>query len=163
MIHPAAIIAAIVLQTPSAPRNPTIDDLAFLTGTWRGESEGLRYEEAWLPPAGGNMSAVYRTVNPEGVQLLEILTFAEVEGGLVYRLRHFDKALTPWPSEADGPTESAVEFIDSDSIRCANADPESRVTAVTYDREGDTLTARVIFNESVGRDPIELVFELVSE
>lgn len=138
---------------------PTADDLAFLAGSWRGEAEGMTFEETWLPPAAGNLTGVFRLVTGDSVELVEIMTLTEEGGGMTYRLRHFDTALVPWKSEVNGPMESTgVTVIDRDSVRF-EFDDASGVDAITYDREGDTLTARVLFPEGSGREPFELVFQ----
>lgn len=159
MIHPAAIVAALVLQGQSAGTSAlTANDLAFLAGSWRGEAEGMVFEETWLPPAAGNLTGVFRLVTGDSVDLVEIMTLTEEEGGMTYRLRHFDTALVPWKSEADGPMQSSgVTMIDSDRVRF-EFDDATGVDAITYQLEGSTLTARVLFPEGSGREPFVLVF-----
>lgn len=159
MIHTSAIVAALVLQSPSVPtQRATAEDLAFLAGSWRGEAEGMVFEETWLPPAAGNLTGVFRLVAGGSVEIVEILTLTEEGGGVTYRLRHFDTALVPWKSEANGPMQSlSVALIDSDSVRF-EFDDATGVDAITYDRNADTLTARVLFPEGSGREPFELVF-----
>ncbi len=149
-----------LLQSHAMPK-ASADDLAFLAGNWRGESHGAMIEEAWLPPEEGNLTGVFRMTGEGRVQLVEIMTLTEEDDGLVYRLRHFDTALVPWKSEADGPMQSSsVVLIDEDSVRF-EFDEASGVEAITYDRQGDTMTARVIFPEASGREAFVLVFERV--
>ena len=87
-----------------AERAPTIDDFAPLAGHWRTEAQGRVYEEIWLPPSNGQMTGALRSFNAEGeLLLLELLTITEIEGGVEYRLRHFDAEMAPWESETDAP------------------------------------------------------------
>jgi hypothetical protein len=87
-----------------AERVPTIEDFAPMAGHWRTEAQGRVYEEMWLPPAHGQMTGVLRSFDAEGAPLLfELITLREIEGGVEYRLRHFDGEMTPWESEADSP------------------------------------------------------------
>jgi hypothetical protein len=162
MIHPAAIVAALMMQSwHAAPPRATADDLAFLAGTWRGEAEGMVFEETWLPPVAGNLTGVFRLVTGGGVELVEIMTLTDGAEGMTYRLRHFDTALVPWASEVDGPMRSSgVTAVDGDSVRLEFED-DSGLDAITYDREGETMTARVLFPASSGREPFELVFTRV--
>ena len=172
MIHAAALLAAAMLQTQSdAPlqantqeptqERATIEDLAFLTGNWRGESQGSIIEECWLPPTEGNLTGVFRMSGNGEVQLVEIMTLSEEDDGLVYRLRHFNTALVPWASEVDGPMQStSVVVVDEDSVRF-EFDEASGVEVISYDRQGDAMTARVVFPESAEREAFVLVFERV--
>ena len=160
MIHTAALVASILFQSHAMP-DASADDLAFLAGHWRGESHGSVIEEFWLPPTAGNLSGVFRMSDSEHVSVVEMMTLTEEAGGLVYRLRHFDTALVPWKSEADGPMQSSsVVLVDEDSVRF-EFDEASGVEAITYDREDDAMTARVLFPEASGREAFVLVFERV--
>lgn len=160
MIHIAAFVASAFLQSHTA-QPVSIESLEFLSGTWRGETADSMIEETWLPPEEGNLTGVFRMTGDGKVQLVEIMTLTEEEGGIVYRLRHFNTALVPWKSEADGPMQSSsVVLVDEDSVRF-EFDEASGVEAITYDRQGSALTARVIFPEDSGREAFVLVFERV--
>lgn len=160
MLHIAAFVASAFLQSHAA-QSVSIESLEFLSGTWRGVTADSIIEETWLPPEEGNLTGVFRMTGDGRVQLVEIMTLTEEEVGLVYRLRHFSTALVPWKSEADGPMQSsAVVLVDEDSVRF-EFNEASGVEAITYDREGDSMTARVIFPEATGREAFVLVFERV--
>ncbi len=160
MIHITAFVAAALSQSPAQPAM-SVDDLGFLTGSWRGESHGSVIEETWLPPGAGNLTGVFRMSGDGAVQLVEIMTLTEVEAGVMYRLRHFDTALVPWKSEADGPVEAKAVLVDEDSVRFEFEDGDD-IEAITYDRDGNEMTARVIFPESSGREAFVLIFERVN-
>ena len=156
------ITATLVVASLFAPKAEpvAIEDLSFLAGSWRGDVFGSLVEETWLPPEEGNMTGVFRMTGDEKVNLLEIMTLTETDDGLMYRLRHFDTALVPWASEADGPIEGRAELVDEDSVRFVMTNPESDVEVIVYDLEGDTLIATVNF-ASEERDPFTLSFERV--
>lgn len=69
-----------------APAKAAIGDLAWLAGAWVGtRSSGSSVEERWIPPLGGAMLAVSRTVNTSGKMVaFEYLRVVERDGGLVY-------------------------------------------------------------------------------
>ena len=160
MLHIAAFVASAFLQS-HATQSVSIESLEFLSGTWRGETAASIIEETWLPPEEGNLTGVFRMTGDGRGQLVEIMTLTEEEDGLVYRLRHFNTALVPWKSEADGPMQSsAVVLVDEDSVRF-EFNEASGIEAITYDLEGDSMTARVIFPEATGREAFVLVFERV--
>ena len=68
------------------PAKATIGEMAWLAGTWLGtRSSGSSIEEHWIPPLGGAMLAVSRTVNTKGrMSAFEYLRIVEGDGGLVY-------------------------------------------------------------------------------
>lgn len=74
----------------------SISDVTWLAGRWVGEGLGAAVEEAWLPPAGGTMSGVFRLIRDGEVAFYELVTLAEVEGSLVLRLKHFGPMLQGW-------------------------------------------------------------------
>jgi hypothetical protein len=68
------------------PAKATIGDMAWLASKWLGtRSSGSSIEEHWIPPHGGAMLAVSRTVNTKGrMSAFEYLRIIERDGGLVY-------------------------------------------------------------------------------
>lgn len=78
------------------PAKATIGDLAWLSGAWVGtRSSGSSIEEHWMPPRGGAMLAVQRTVNTSGkLSAFEYLRIVERDGGLVYVAQPGGKAPT---------------------------------------------------------------------
>src|ERR1044072_8791649 len=72
----------------------TLADMRWLTGHWVGEAFGGRTEELWTEPAGANMAGVYRLVKGEKTIFYELRVVSEVDGSLVFRLKHFDADLT---------------------------------------------------------------------
>jgi len=155
----ASLIAAAMCFLPQS-QSTSVEDLAFLTGSWRGEVGPMVFEETWLSPMAGNMTGVFRMSNAGEVELLEILSLNKAGEGVSFQLRHFSSALELWPSELDGPMEATVELVDEDSVRFVMVEKDTGVEAITYDREGDTMKAAVVFTAE-GREPFSLVFKLV--
>lgn len=87
------VMAALLLQagavlaktSPPAIENPTLDQLAWLSGHWQGGSSGRITEELWLPPAGGLMLGLNRDVGPDGKAFFEYLRLERTGGGIFYR------------------------------------------------------------------------------
>jgi hypothetical protein len=67
-----------------APARGTVSQLAWLAGTWSGESGPVTFEERWTTPAGGAMLAVARTLKGDRMVAFEFLRIVERDGGLVY-------------------------------------------------------------------------------
>jgi hypothetical protein len=74
----------------------TLTDMSWLTGHWVGEAFGGRTEELWTKPAGPNMAGMYRLVQGEKTIFYEIMVVTELDGSLVFRLKHFNDDLTGW-------------------------------------------------------------------
>ena len=74
----------------------TLADMQWLTGHWIGEAFGGKTEELCAEPAGANMAGVYRLVKGEKTIFYELMVVTEVDGSLVFRLKHFDADLTGW-------------------------------------------------------------------
>lgn len=140
---------------------PTDEDLAWLEGTWRSESNGGVVEENWFAPSHGNITGMLRWINAEGeVTLLELLTINTENGRPVFRWRHFDAELTPWASEADGPSIVTIESFDNNTLVMHALPGAPGVQRMTYDGSVEgTLTATLEFAEDSGRNPIVIVFE----
>ena len=54
----SVIVAALLFQ----PNSPTIADLSWIAGCWTITSPSRTVTESWLPPSGGTMIGVSRTV-----------------------------------------------------------------------------------------------------
>src|SRR3954470_23065486 len=63
---------------------PQIDKLAWLGGSWRFEKAGRVTEEQWLPPAGGVMLGLSRTVAKNRVVEFEFMQIREGPGGTLF-------------------------------------------------------------------------------
>lgn len=92
-------------QPPVATMAPraTLADLAWMAGDWVSGAEGDLSEEIWAAPAGDCMMGMWRWVTGGKVKLFEFLALTMDEEGPVLRLRHFDRQLTGWAIERDGP------------------------------------------------------------
>lgn len=154
------MIVSQMLAAVIATAQPTlaVSDLTFLAGAWRGELGPMVVEETWLPPLGGNLTGVFRMAGSDAVQLVEIMTIAEEERDgrevLIYRLRHFDAALTPWAAEANGPIEAEVVLLGERHLRFEVLGEHGDLDAIEYRVQDGVLSASVMFRG--GREPFEL-------
>lgn len=64
-------------------RNAAIDQLAWMSGRWSGNINGVLMEELWTDPAGGIMLGLHRDVAGPKTSF-EFLRIAEVNGRLAY-------------------------------------------------------------------------------
>jgi len=148
------------LQPPAPPGAPaeteaedepgaeaSIDDFAWLVGRWRGEALGGVAEEVWLPPAGGAMSGIFRTVKDGAVNFYELFTLAEP--GLDLRLKHFGADLVGWEEREEvvtfpfvrvSPTEAVFEGLVFRRIS------DDRIRAVVQTKSADGTEGELVFD-----------------
>jgi hypothetical protein len=88
-------------ESPAA----TIGDIAWLAGHWVGKGLGGSAEDMISPAADGQMMGMFRHLKGDGaINFYEFYLFAEKDGSLTQRLKHFSPALEGW-EEKDGFVE----------------------------------------------------------
>lgn len=124
------------------PIDATLEQVAWLAGSWAGPGLGGETEEHWTKPGGGSMLGMFRLVNGKGKTQVSELLMIEQEGShLVYRFRHFGPGHKPW-EEQDKPLVfdlvkvSPTEAVFQSSVQ---TDPKR----LTYRRDGDKMTIQV--------------------
>jgi hypothetical protein len=162
----AAALSARAVLRPTAPQSP-FGDLAWLQGCWRSEDEhGGFEEETWSAPLGDAMVGAFRMAGAGGKVSMYELMAIELDGPaaheaasdgpiipgqergagpqrLVFRLRHFNRGLEPWKSEAAGPLSFTIQSLGENQAVFANPEP-GFPRQVIYRRQGDVLTIRLV-------------------
>ena len=67
---------------------PQLGKLAWLAGSWRTEKAGRVTEEMWMPPSGGAMLGMSRTVVKGRVVEYEFMQIREGPGGTLFFIAH---------------------------------------------------------------------------
>lgn len=142
-----AVLLAACLWAPPALAGPLarLADLAWLTGQWEGEGiGGGAAVEVYSPAAGGQLPGHFRQLNADGsVMFYELVTIAEREGSLVYRLRHFNPDLTAWEEKGE-----VREFP-----LTAVSPGRWTFSGLTYQRTGrDRMIASVVVHGTDGKE-----------
>ncbi|AXG70525.1 Tol-Pal system beta propeller repeat protein TolB [Kordia sp. SMS9] len=75
---------------------PTLENIRWIAGNWKGEAFGGITEENWSEPSGGSMMATFKLIVDGKVNFYEIETISEVNKSLLLRLKHFDGELKGW-------------------------------------------------------------------
>ncbi len=145
-------------STQPAATQPTasLAQLAWLAGTWEGESLSGRLEEVWSPPHAGMMIGAFRLVTPEGrTPVVELETLAERNGGIELRFRHFSAQLEPWESP-DLPLILKLVRLDERLVVFEYPTPEQprphQPQRVTMTRSGADQYRLVVDVREEGRD-----------
>ena len=94
-----ALLFAVFTQSSNADGHPTVNDLAWMTGSWDGEGPNV-LEENWSLPRAGTMASLVRSTAPDGTKMVEIVYIEEADGTLVLYLQQWDPGFKPRTSEA---------------------------------------------------------------
>jgi len=68
----------------AADPSPSLDSLAWLSGSWIERKGQATTEEHWMAPSGGLMLGVNRTIAASGKASFEFLRIAQTPEGLSY-------------------------------------------------------------------------------
>ncbi|MFC4096108.1 DUF6265 family protein [Euzebyella saccharophila] len=85
----------------STPPKATIEAVSFMEGHWRGEAFGGITEEIWAPPLGGSMMFSFKLVVNGEVSFYELGHIRELNGSLIYELKHFNADMTAWEEKEE--------------------------------------------------------------
>ena len=93
----------------------SIDNVAWLAGTWTGQAFGKPFEEVWNPPSAGSMVGMFKLMGGDGVEFYELLLLVEEEGSLSLKVRHFNPDFTAWEDKDEDVTFRLVR-VDADAV-----------------------------------------------
>ena len=95
----ALVMGVMAAAIPPAPAGgpARIQDLSWMSGTWRGDDRGIATEEAWTTPDGGLMLALHKDVKGGRVTDWEFLRIEERPEGLVLLASPKGAPATPFP------------------------------------------------------------------
>lgn len=79
----------------------TLEDVAWLVGSWEGEAFGERFEEVWNPASGGSMVGMFKLMNGDEVGFYELILLVEEEGSLSLKVKHFNPDFSAWEEKED--------------------------------------------------------------
>ena len=91
-----------------------ISQIEWMTGHWKGEAFGGITEEIWSPPAAGSMMFVFRLIVDNEINFYEIGHIRELEGSLVFELKHFGSDLKGWEEKEE---VQQFKFVKADKGR----------------------------------------------
>jgi len=138
------------------------DDLAFLQGTWCGETDGGFAEEVWSEPRSGTMLGMFRWLTAKGdPRVYEILAISHEGDEVLLRLRHFSAAMVAW-EERDEPIEMRLDELEVDRASFTNRSDAGRLERYVFERTGENaLRIDIHFRAESGAAPLH--FDLTNE
>ena len=78
------LLTAGLFVAPSVAGGHTVDDLAWISGTWEGTSGDMRQEEHWSRPAGGVILGLHRDLVSPDRAFFEFLRIEQRADGIFY-------------------------------------------------------------------------------
>lgn len=111
----AAILSLILAFAPAAAQETralgggvsppaSIDQLAWLAGSWVGTGMGSQVTETYSAPLGGRITGHFAMADGKGgVAFTEIVDYVPVGRSIAYRVRHFNPDMTGWEDGTGKP------------------------------------------------------------
>jgi hypothetical protein len=79
----------------------TLEDAAWLVGSWRGEAFGKQFEEVWNAPSQGTMVGMFKLFDDSGVDFYELLLLSVEDNTLSLKVKHFTAGFVAWEDKPD--------------------------------------------------------------
>jgi hypothetical protein len=83
------------------PPQSSLEDAAWLAGSWTGTAFGKSFEETWNPPSANSMVGLFKLFDEEGVDLYEITLLTVDDGRLSLKVKHFTDEFIAWEDKPD--------------------------------------------------------------
>lgn len=121
---------------------PTLNDLAWLTGTWVESDRGSVLTEIWGAPQGDALVGHDHWTVGGTTRMYELIAIEQTEQGLVLKVRHFSKDLVPWKAEKDGPMTWPLKSLVGQKVVFEHP-TRAWPKRMEYERKGDVLTGQL--------------------
>jgi hypothetical protein len=119
-----------LLRAEGAPAQPDAESLAWLGGCWQLESAGRRVREQWMPPDGGTLFGMSRTVKDGKVLEFEYVRIEPRDGRLHY------------VAKPSGQPEAAFALVEAGPDHATFENPAHDFPhRIGYRRQADSLLA----------------------
>lgn len=96
--------------------NALLEDVAWISGHWRGEAMGAMTEEIWSPPLGGSMMGSFKLAGPDSVVFYELMHIQQQGQTLMLQIRHFSGNLFAWEDKEETVDFRLVEITEDQAI-----------------------------------------------
>ncbi|WP_053990343.1 DUF6265 family protein [Mangrovimonas sp. TPBH4] len=152
-VSPDGTKLALVAENAASLLEPKLDNIAWISGNWKGEAFGGQTEENWSEPSGGSMMATFKLINDGKVSFYEIEIIREVNNTLILQLKHFNSDLTGWedkdetvdfPLKEITPTKVIFEGMTFEKI----SDTEMNVYVDIHNKSGEVEIVKFYYKKS---------------
>lgn len=124
----------IFVGSVNAGPEATIDELAWMTGTWSAQLGPNTLEEHWVAPQGGSIAAMVRMTGNGATSMFEVITIEEKDGSLVMNVQQWNAGFEPRTAVAQ---KLELAEIGERMVRFT-AVTEGSMTSLGYSRTGDS-------------------------
>lgn len=98
------------------PASATIEQLAWLAGSWSGEAMGGRVSETYSVPLGGRITGHFVATDAKGATTFtELVDYVPLGRSIAYRVRHFNPDMTGWEDKSGKPVVFPLVAIEGSS------------------------------------------------
>ncbi len=80
----ALTVVGTLLGGRQAPPPPSLNELSWMAGSWKGTTGGIAMEEHWTAPKGGSMIGLHRDVGKGRTLSFEFLRIEQQGNQIVY-------------------------------------------------------------------------------
>ena len=88
-------------------------DVSWIQGHWKGEAFGGITEEIWSPPLGDSMMFSFKLVADNKVVFYELGGIRQVDGTLIFQLKHFGNDFKGWEEKDETFDAKLVQIKDN--------------------------------------------------
>ncbi len=132
----------------------TLEDVAWLAGSWTGSAFGERFEEVWNPPSAGSMVGLFKLYDGDEVSFYEILLIIEEQGSLALRVKHFTADFVAWEEQPDYISFPLVR-VDTDAVH---------FSGLSFYRTGENaIDGYIVMKSASGIQEEKLEYQRVSD
>ena len=134
-VFPWILGAALACAPPAwADEHPTVDDLAWMTGSWAGPVGGGQIlEENWIIPVDGSIASLVRMTGNGATSMVEMIVVEEENDSLVLRIQQWDPGFVP---RTPGPQTLTLRELGENRVSF-EATGEAGFRSLTYSRPED--------------------------
>ncbi|NIM96400.1 MAG: hypothetical protein GTO18_22095 [Anaerolineales bacterium] len=138
---------------PTSPLSEaSLDDLAWLSGNWRGQHGKDPIEEAWSRAAGNAMMGMFRWLHEDSVRFYEFMAIEQGEESIIFRIKHFNPGLKGWEEKDESVAFHLVQLKPTEAIFFRTGTEETQW--MTY-KLNDDDSLLVYFEGEDGEPPPE--------
>lgn len=131
----------LVVTAPALAQGPAakIDDLAWMTGRYEGNTGNGTLEENWAEPVGGSIASLVRSTANGATNMIELIVVEEEGDSLTLRLKQWDPGMNP---RTEGFQVMELMEIGDNRVVFRNAG-EGGIQQLGYSLAGDQFTISV--------------------
>ncbi len=137
----------------------TLEDIAWLEGTWKGEMFEQRAEETWSSAEKGAMMGMFRLLGDQKTSVFEFMLLEETPQGLDLRFVHIGPGYEIW--EEDGaPLVFSLSSADSKVFTFESPDPAQSPNRILYTLpdQGQMIVTVETMRDGKAKDAFDVVY-----